>query len=38
VVAVAVGEAKVRALRAALAGRLVNGVVTNEAMAERLLS
>lgn len=38
VVAVAVGEAKARALRAALTGRLVNGVVTNEAMAERLLS
>lgn len=38
VVAVAIGEAKVRALRAALLGRLVNGVVTNEAMAERLLS
>jgi DNA-binding transcriptional regulator LsrR (DeoR family) len=38
VVAVAVGEAKVPALRAALAGRLVNGLVTNEATAERLLA
>ena len=37
VVAVAVGEAKAAALRAALAGRLVNGLVTNEATAERLL-
>ncbi|TNC73303.1 sugar-binding transcriptional regulator [Rubellimicrobium roseum] len=38
VVAVAVGEAKVPALRAALVGRLVNGLVTNEATAERLLA
>lgn len=38
VVAVAVGEAKLPALRAALAGGLVNGLVTNEAMAERLLA
>jgi DNA-binding transcriptional regulator LsrR (DeoR family) len=38
VVAVAVGEAKAAALRAALLGRLVNGVVTNEATAERLLA
>lgn len=37
-VAVAVGEAKVAAIRAALAGRLVNGLVTNEATAERLLA
>jgi DNA-binding transcriptional regulator LsrR (DeoR family) len=37
VVAVAVGEAKVEALRAALRGRLVNGVVTNESTAESLL-
>lgn len=37
VVAVAAGEAKLGALRAALDGRLVNGVVTTEAMAERLL-
>jgi DNA-binding transcriptional regulator LsrR (DeoR family) len=38
VVAVAVGEAKVAAIRAALLGRLVNGLVTNEATAERLLA
>ncbi len=37
-VAVATGEAKLRALRAALDGRLVNGLVTSEATAERLLS
>lgn len=38
VIAVAVGEAKRPALAAALRGRLVNGLVTNEAMAERLLA
>ncbi|WP_246082491.1 sugar-binding transcriptional regulator [Rubellimicrobium rubrum] len=38
VVAVALGEAKLAALRAALVGRLVNGLVTNEATAEALLS
>ncbi len=38
VVAVAVGEGKVQALRAALKGRLINGVVTNEVTAERLLA
>lgn len=38
VVAVAVGEAKVPALRAALRGRLVNGLITNEQTAERLLA
>src|SRR5690606_4793628 len=37
VVAVAVGEAKVKAIRAALRGHLVNGLITNEATAERLL-
>ncbi|WP_075215375.1 sugar-binding transcriptional regulator [Mongoliimonas terrestris] len=37
VVAVAVGEAKVPALKAALRGRLVNGLITNELTAERLL-
>lgn len=37
VVAVAAGEAKVAALLAALRGRLVNGLVTTEATAERLL-
>lgn len=37
VVAVAVGEAKLPALRAALRGRLVNGLVTDEAMAGRLI-
>lgn len=37
VVAVAAGEAKVPALAAALRGGLVNGLVTNEATAERLL-
>ena len=37
VVAVAVGEAKVPALAAALRGGLVNGLVTNEATAARLL-
>ena len=38
VIAVAVGEAKVAAIRAALRGRLVNGIVTNELTAERLLA
>jgi DNA-binding transcriptional regulator LsrR (DeoR family) len=38
VVAVAVGAAKVKAVQAALKGRLVNGIVTDEAMAERLLT
>ena len=38
VVAVAVGEAKVEALRAALRGGLVNGLVTNEATAEAVLA
>ena len=38
VIAVAVGEAKVEAIRAALTGRLVNGLMTNEATAERLLA
>ena len=38
VVAVAVGEAKVKAIRAALRGHLVNGLITNEATAERLLA
>lgn len=37
VIAVAAGEAKVPAMRAALTGRLVNGLVTSEATAERLL-
>jgi DNA-binding transcriptional regulator LsrR (DeoR family) len=37
VVAVAVGEAKVPAIRAALAGQLINGLITNEVTAERLL-
>lgn len=38
VIAVAVGEAKVSAIRAALRGHLINGLITNEATAERLLS
>jgi DNA-binding transcriptional regulator LsrR (DeoR family) len=38
VVAVAVGEAKVAALRAALRGGLVNGLVTNEHTAEGVLA
>ncbi|GHG22893.1 MULTISPECIES: sugar-binding transcriptional regulator [Paracoccus] len=38
VIAVATGEAKVPAIRAALVGRLVNGLVTSEATAERLLA
>jgi DNA-binding transcriptional regulator LsrR (DeoR family) len=38
VVAITVGEAKIPALRAALRGRLINGLVTSEANAERLLA
>jgi len=38
VAAVAVGEAKIKAIRAALQGGLVNGLITNEATAEHLLS
>lgn len=38
VFAVAVGEAKVPAIRAALRGHLINGLITNEATAERLLA
>jgi DNA-binding transcriptional regulator LsrR (DeoR family) len=38
VVAVAMGAAKVAAIRAALAGHLVNGLITNEATAEALLA
>ncbi|MEZ5778037.1 MAG: sugar-binding transcriptional regulator [Paracoccaceae bacterium] len=38
VVAVAVGEAKAPAFLAALRGHLVNGVITSEATAERLLA
>ncbi|SPH17101.1 Transcriptional regulator LsrR [Defluviimonas aquaemixtae] len=38
VIAVAVGEAKVTAFTAALRGRLVNGLITNEATAELLLA
>ena len=37
VIGVAVGEAKVKAIRAALRGHLINGLITNEATAERLL-
>lgn len=37
VIAVATGEAKVPAIRAALIGRLINGLITSEAIAERLL-
>lgn len=37
VIAVASGEAKLPAIRAALRGRLVNGLITSEATAERLL-
>ena len=37
VIGVAVGEAKVPAIRAALRGHLINGLITNEATAERLL-
>ncbi|WP_377511863.1 sugar-binding transcriptional regulator [Octadecabacter sp. R77987] len=36
-VAVAVGQAKLRALTAALQGGLINGVITNEGMAQALL-
>ena len=38
VIGVAVGEAKVEAIRAALRGHLINGLITNEATAERLLA
>ncbi|MBM3604756.1 MAG: sugar-binding transcriptional regulator [Alphaproteobacteria bacterium] len=38
VIAVASGQAKLPAIRSALAGRLVNGLVTSEATAEQLLS
>ena len=38
VIAVAVGEAKVQAIRAALRGHLINGLITNEVTAERLLA
>ena len=38
VIAVALGDAKVPAIRAALMGHLVNGLVTNEVTAERLLA
>ncbi|RVV96993.1 sugar-binding transcriptional regulator [Mesobaculum littorinae] len=38
VLGVAVGEPKVPAMLAALRGRLINGLVTNEATAERVLS
>lgn len=37
IVAVAAGESKLPAIRAALIGQLVNGLVTSEASAERLL-
>lgn len=37
VVAVALGEEKVNAIRAALVGRLINGLITNEATAAALL-
>lgn len=37
-IAVAIGESKLPAMRAALVGHLVNGVITSEAMAERLLA
>nr|WP_241865528.1 sugar-binding transcriptional regulator [Paracoccus salsus] len=37
VIAVASGEAKLPAIRAALIGKLVNGLITSEATAERLL-
>ncbi|MFX4501406.1 sugar-binding domain-containing protein [Acinetobacter baumannii] len=36
--AVATGAAKLPAIRAALGGRLVNGLITSEATAERLLA
>ncbi|MDP5308145.1 sugar-binding transcriptional regulator [Paracoccus spongiarum] len=38
VIAVATGESKLVAIRAALTGKLVNGLMTSEATAERLLS
>lgn len=38
VIAVAAGETKLSAMRAALTGRLVNGLITSEATAERLLT
>ncbi|TBN41824.1 sugar-binding transcriptional regulator [Paracoccus subflavus] len=38
VIAVATGAAKLAAIRAALIGRLVNGLITSEATAERLLA
>jgi DNA-binding transcriptional regulator LsrR (DeoR family) len=38
VTAVAIGEAKVGAIRAALRGHLINGLITNETTAERLLA
>lgn len=37
-IAVAVGQAKVAAIRAALRGGLINGLITNEATAEALLA
>ena len=38
VIAVATGEAKLPAIRAALTGHLINGLITSEATAERLLT
>ena len=38
VIGVAVGEAKVRSIAAALRGRLINGLITSESSAERILS
>ena len=38
VIGIAVGEAKVKAILAALRGRLINGLVTDEATARSLLS
>ncbi len=38
VVAVAVGESKIKAIKAALVGHLVNGLITNELTAERLMA
>ncbi|MGZ3218080.1 sugar-binding transcriptional regulator [Paracoccus sp. T5] len=38
VMAVASGQAKLPAIRAALTGRLINGLITSEATAERLLA
>jgi DNA-binding transcriptional regulator LsrR (DeoR family) len=38
VIAVATGEAKLPAIRAALAGKLVNGLITSEATASKLLN